>query len=83
MADSTVALSADEFASLAEIGKGKAQGEIPQAHGERLANLGLCDQAARRTRTDLIRRSPPGNGRIARCRCVRLPCYATGTTIRR
>lgn len=40
MTDSTAALSADEFASLAEIGKGKAQGDIPQAHGERLANLG-------------------------------------------
>lgn len=40
MSDSTPALSADEFASLAEIGKGKAQGEIPQAHGERLTGLG-------------------------------------------
>jgi hypothetical protein len=42
MADSTPVLSADEFASLAEIGKGKAQGEIPQAHGERLASLGYA-----------------------------------------
>ncbi|RXT53626.1 hypothetical protein [Bradyrhizobium betae] len=45
MTDSTTALSADEFASLAEVGKGKAQGEIPQAHGERLVNL---DYAIRR-----------------------------------
>lgn len=35
MTDSTAALSADEFASLTEIGKGEAQGDIPQAHGER------------------------------------------------
>jgi len=42
MTDGTPALSADEFASLAEIGKGKAQGEIPQAHGERLAGLGYA-----------------------------------------
>ncbi|WP_247465920.1 hypothetical protein [Bradyrhizobium sp. 62] len=27
---------------MAEIGKGKAQGEIPQAHGERLNNLGYA-----------------------------------------
>ncbi len=40
MTDSTAALSADEFASLTEIGKGEAQGDIPQAHGERLVNLG-------------------------------------------
>ena len=40
MTDSSVALRADEFASLAEIGKGKAQGDIPQAHGERLVDLG-------------------------------------------
>jgi hypothetical protein len=33
IADSTAARSADVFASLTEIGKGKAQGEIPQAHG--------------------------------------------------
>ncbi|MBR0985200.1 hypothetical protein [Bradyrhizobium liaoningense] len=42
MTDSTAALSADEFASLAEVGKGKAQDEIPQGHGERLANLGYA-----------------------------------------
>ncbi|PSO18855.1 hypothetical protein [Bradyrhizobium sp. MOS003] len=40
MTDSTAALSSDEFASLTEIGKGKAQGDIPQAHGERLVDLG-------------------------------------------
>jgi hypothetical protein len=42
MTDGTTALSADEFASLAEVGKGNAQGEIPQAHGERLVNLGYA-----------------------------------------
>lgn len=42
MSDGAPALTADEFASLAEVGKGKAQGEIPQAHGERLANLGYA-----------------------------------------
>lgn len=42
MTDSTTALSADEFATLAEVSKGKAQGEIPQAHGERLAKLGYA-----------------------------------------
>jgi hypothetical protein len=41
MTDST-ALGADEFASLAEVGKGNPQGEIPQAHGERLVNLGYA-----------------------------------------
>jgi hypothetical protein len=42
MTDSAAALGADEFASLVEVGKGNAQGEIPQAHGERLANLGYA-----------------------------------------
>ncbi|GMO42552.1 MULTISPECIES: hypothetical protein [unclassified Bradyrhizobium] len=42
MTDSTAALSADEFASLAEVGKGKAQDEIPQGRGERLVNLGYA-----------------------------------------
>ena len=34
------ALSSDEFASLVEVGKGEAQQEIPQSHGERLVGLG-------------------------------------------
>lgn len=42
MTDSTAALNADEFAALAEVAKGKAQGEIPQAHGERLTGLGYA-----------------------------------------
>ncbi|WP_314951565.1 hypothetical protein [Bradyrhizobium cosmicum] len=42
MTDSTTILGADEFASLTEVGKGKAQGEIPQAHGERLTDLGYA-----------------------------------------
>jgi hypothetical protein len=42
MTDGAPALSADEFASLAEVGKGKAQGDIPQAHGQRLTNLGYA-----------------------------------------
>ena len=45
MTDPCPALSADEFASLREVGKGGAQGDIPQPHRERLAALGY---AARR-----------------------------------
>ncbi|WP_375783141.1 hypothetical protein ACE10Z_25005 [Bradyrhizobium sp. Pha-3] len=36
------ALSSDEFASLVEVGKGEAQREIPQSHGERLVGLGYA-----------------------------------------
>ena len=42
MTDSPPALTADEFASLAMIGKVEVQDEIPHAHGERLANLGYA-----------------------------------------
>ena len=42
MTDSPPALTADEFASLAMVGKGQVQDEISQAHGERLANLGYA-----------------------------------------
>ncbi|MBR0969655.1 MULTISPECIES: hypothetical protein [Bradyrhizobium] len=42
MTDGTATLDADEFASLAEVGKGKAQREIPQVHGERLTGLGYA-----------------------------------------
>jgi hypothetical protein len=42
MTDRGLALSTDEFASLREIGKGSAQGDIPQPHRERLAALGYA-----------------------------------------
>ena len=42
MTDLGPALSADEFASLREVGKGDAQGEIPQLHWERLVKLGYA-----------------------------------------
>ena len=42
MTDQPPALSAEEFASLAEVGKGEAQREIPQAHWERLVSLGYA-----------------------------------------
>ncbi|MGY3589559.1 hypothetical protein ACVIGB_001563 [Bradyrhizobium sp. USDA 4341] len=42
MTDDTQALSSDEFASLVEVGKGEAQREIPQLHGERLVGLGYA-----------------------------------------
>jgi hypothetical protein len=42
MTDQPPALSADEFASLAEVGKGDAQREIPQLHWERLVGLGYA-----------------------------------------
>ena len=42
MSDHRPALSADEFASLREVSKGEAQGEIPQLHGERLVGLGYA-----------------------------------------
>jgi hypothetical protein len=42
MTDRSPALSADEFASLREVGKGDAQGDIPQPHRERLTALGYA-----------------------------------------
>ena len=42
MSDHHPALSADEFASLREVGKGDAQDEIPQLHWERLVGLGYA-----------------------------------------
>ena len=42
MSDPDPALSADEFASLGEVGKGDAQREIPQSHWERLVGLGYA-----------------------------------------
>ncbi|UGY02970.1 hypothetical protein [Bradyrhizobium quebecense] len=42
MMDDPQALSSDEFASLVEVGKGEAQREIPQLHGERLVGLGYA-----------------------------------------
>ena len=42
MTDDLQALSADEFASLVEVGKGRAQLEIPQPHWERLVGLGYA-----------------------------------------
>jgi hypothetical protein len=42
MSDHHRALSADEFASLREVSKGNAQGEIPQLHWERLVGLGYA-----------------------------------------
>jgi hypothetical protein len=42
MSDHRPALSADEFASLREVSKGEAQGEIPQLHWERLVGLGYA-----------------------------------------
>jgi hypothetical protein len=42
MTDQPHVLSIEEFASLAEVGKGDAQREIPQAHWERLVGLGYA-----------------------------------------
>lgn len=42
VADPAVFLSTEEFASLAELGKGNAQGDIPQLHWERLVALGYA-----------------------------------------
>jgi hypothetical protein len=42
MTDTHPALSAEEFASLLEVGKGEAQQEIPQLHWERLVGLGYA-----------------------------------------
>lgn len=42
MTDDPEVLSADEFASLVEVGKGDAQREIPQLHWERLVALGYA-----------------------------------------
>ena len=42
MSDAPPALSADEFASLLEVGKGPGQREIPQLHWERLVGLGYA-----------------------------------------
>jgi hypothetical protein len=40
--DRSPALSPEEFDSLAEVGKGDAQREIPQLHWERLVGLGYA-----------------------------------------
>jgi hypothetical protein len=40
--DPPVLLSAEEFDSLREVGKGDEQGDIPQLHGERLVSLGYA-----------------------------------------
>jgi hypothetical protein len=40
--DPPASLSTEEFASLREVGKGDAQGDIPQAHWERLVALGYA-----------------------------------------
>jgi hypothetical protein len=42
MTNSVAALSAEEFMSLREVGKGEAGQEIPQLHGERLVELGYA-----------------------------------------
>jgi hypothetical protein len=40
--DRAVVLIAEEFKSLREVGKGDAQGEIPQSHWERLVGVGYA-----------------------------------------
>lgn len=40
--DPPVLLSNEEFDSLREVGKGEAQGDIPQLHWERLVALGYA-----------------------------------------
>ena len=40
--DPPASLSAEEFASLSEVGKGDVQRDIPQAHWERLVALGYA-----------------------------------------
>jgi hypothetical protein len=40
--DPSALLSTEEFASLREVGKGDAQGDIPQLHWERLVALGYA-----------------------------------------
>ena len=40
--DPPVLLSTEEFDSLSEVGKGDAQGDIPQLHWERLVSLGYA-----------------------------------------
>ena len=40
--DPPVLLSSEEFDSLREVGKGEAQGDIPQLHWERLVALGYA-----------------------------------------
>jgi hypothetical protein len=42
MSEHSPHLSAEEFASLLEVAKGKAQREIPQLHWERLVGLGYA-----------------------------------------
>ena len=42
MTDDVPVLGSEEFASLLEVGKGDAQGEIPQMHWERLVGLGYA-----------------------------------------
>ena len=40
--DDSLSLSPDEFQSLREVGKGSAQGDIPQLHWERLVSMGYA-----------------------------------------
>jgi hypothetical protein len=42
VSDPPVLLSTEEFDSLREVGKGDAQGDIPQLHWERLVSLGYA-----------------------------------------
>ena len=42
VSDPPVSLSTEEFNSLREVGKGDAQGDIPQSHWERLVTLGYA-----------------------------------------
>ena len=42
MTNTHPALSAEEFASLIEVGKGEAQQDIPQLHWERLVCIGYA-----------------------------------------
>jgi len=42
VSDPPVLLSTEEFDSLSEVGKGDAQGDIPQLHWERLVSLGYA-----------------------------------------
>jgi hypothetical protein len=42
VSDPAVLLSAEEFDSLREVGKGEAQRDIPQLHWERLVSMGYA-----------------------------------------
>jgi hypothetical protein len=42
VSDPPALLSTEEFDSLSEVGKGDAQGDIPQLHWERLVSLGYA-----------------------------------------